>query len=63
VSGGTQSGSGGDSAAGGASGLFFGIAALLALSTWFVPRGLRRLRAFERSYAPLPFDLLLERPG
>ena len=33
---------GGDSAAGGASGLFFGIAALLALSTCFVPRGLRR---------------------
>jgi hypothetical protein len=42
---------------------FFGAVALFALSALWVPRVRGVLRRFARSLPPLPFVVLLERPG
>jgi hypothetical protein len=56
-------GGGADGASGVAGFFFFGVAALLALTLVFVPRGSWKLLATIRPVMPQPFLCLLERPG
>jgi hypothetical protein len=53
----------GESAASGGGGLFFPLFAVLGLSALALAQFFRRLRLLEKLSRPLPFVLLLERPG